>query len=133
MMLARREVWQALGGFRDDFFIYGEDTDLCFRAGRAGYRITVVPAARVRHLPGAGGPPSELTEFHKLKNFFALYLLHARWSVWPGFFLRYVLLDAVRTHGARGRLLRKALGWNARNLRRLLADRGAVRARTREA
>src|SRR5262249_42003352 len=45
MMFARRDVWQALGGFRDDFFVYYEDAELCFRASRAGYRITIVPAA----------------------------------------------------------------------------------------
>ena len=77
MMFARRELWQALGGFREDFFVYYEDSDLCFRARRAGYRISVVPAARVTHLPRGETRPSELVQFHMLKNFFSLYLLHA--------------------------------------------------------
>jgi GT2 family glycosyltransferase len=124
MVLAPRDVWRTLGGFREDFFVYGEDTDLCLRARRAGYRITLVPAARVRHLPAGDAAPSALVEYHKLKNFFALYLLHARPSVWPQFVLRYVLLGAFRQPG---RVFARALGWNVRNLGRLLRDRGRPR------
>ena len=129
MILASREVWRALGGFREDFFAYGEDSDLSLRAARAGYRITVVPAARVRHLPagGGGGGPSAVVEYHKLKNFFALYLLHARIAVWPEFLIRYVVLGAFRTPGA---VFWRALAWNFRNLGRLLRDRGRTRPST---
>lgn len=130
MMFAHRDVWRRLGGFREDFFVYSEDAELCLRARRAGYQITVVPAARVRHL-GSGDGTSEVVQFHKHKNFFALYLLHARPLVLPEFFLRYALLGFLRTRGDGSRaVLRRALAWNLKNLPTLLRDRGRLRPST---
>jgi GT2 family glycosyltransferase len=48
-MLLRRDLLQAVGGFDPDFFMYGEDIDLCARASRAGYRVVAVPQARMWH------------------------------------------------------------------------------------
>jgi GT2 family glycosyltransferase len=45
----RRDAWELLGGFRDAFFLYCEDTDLCLRAGLIGAGIVFVPRARVIH------------------------------------------------------------------------------------
>jgi GT2 family glycosyltransferase len=127
MILATRETWRALGGFREDFFVYGEDTDLCLRARRAGFHITVVPGAHVRHLPASPGSPSEVIEYHKLKNFFSLYVLHAPWWTLPGFMVRYVVLNWVRAPAGGRQVMRQALGWTLRNLPVLLRDRGQVR------
>jgi N-acetylglucosaminyl-diphospho-decaprenol L-rhamnosyltransferase len=131
MMFARSDVWQALGGFREDFFVYSEDADLCFRARKGGYPITVVPAARVSHFPAAAGVLPETLIYHKQKNFFALYLLHASPRVLPEFFVRYVALGLIgrRSDGTR-RALCKALAWNLRNMGTLLRDRGRVRLST---
>ena len=38
--------------FDEDFFLYHEDTDLCWRAGRLGWRIRYEPSARARHVRG---------------------------------------------------------------------------------
>lgn len=50
--LARREAWDALGGFDEGYFMYAEDVDLCWRARRAGWRVGFEPGARVTHLQG---------------------------------------------------------------------------------
>ena len=50
--LARRRVLDQLGGFDEGYFMYLEDTDLCWRATRAGYRILYVPGALVSHQQG---------------------------------------------------------------------------------
>lgn len=49
----RREVAEALGGFDEDFFLYGEDEDLCLRARRADWHIGMMEDAGVMHLEGA--------------------------------------------------------------------------------
>lgn len=50
--LARREAWEALGGFDEAYFMYVEDVDLCWRAWRSGWRVGFEPAARVAHVQG---------------------------------------------------------------------------------
>jgi len=35
----RRAVLEQVGGFDPDYFLYQEETDLCLRVRRAGYRI----------------------------------------------------------------------------------------------
>ncbi len=45
----RREVFEELGGFDPDFFLYLEDIDLSWRARLAGYKILYVPSSIVHH------------------------------------------------------------------------------------
>ena len=45
--LARREAFLAIGGFVEDFFLYYEDVDLCWRTWIAGARVLYCPAAVV--------------------------------------------------------------------------------------
>jgi GT2 family glycosyltransferase len=53
--LLRREVFLALGGYREDFIYYGEEKDFCLRLLDAGYRTVYLPAAGVGHLPATSG------------------------------------------------------------------------------
>ncbi|MFN2608243.1 MAG: glycosyltransferase family 2 protein [Acidimicrobiales bacterium] len=52
-LLARRGAFEAVGGFDEAYFMYVEDVDLCWRLGRAGWRVGYVPEARVVHTVGA--------------------------------------------------------------------------------
>lgn len=97
MMFSSLELWRELGGFRDDFFMYYEDTELCVRARRRGHRITIVPNAKAHHFERGDKPEPRNITFHKLRNFFALYILHAPLSSLAGFFGRYFLADFLRS------------------------------------
>lgn len=47
------------GGFDENYYLYGEETDLCWRAGQAGWQVKYVAGARVVHLGGGStGDPS---------------------------------------------------------------------------
>lgn len=48
-LVVRREDWVALGGLRDDYFLYGEDLDFGLRLWLRGRRVGVEPRARVIH------------------------------------------------------------------------------------
>ena len=52
-LLLRRELWQTLQGFREIFFMYGEEADLCLRAREIGARPIVTSAATIIHYGGA--------------------------------------------------------------------------------
>lgn len=66
-LLMPRPVWMALGGFDPQFFMYGEEADLCLRARRIGARPLVTPEATIVHLGGA----SEKTRTGKMVKLLA--------------------------------------------------------------
>lgn len=57
MMLISREVFRSLDGFDESFFMYLEDTDLCYRFGQNGGQVIFVPFARAVHLWGYSTSP----------------------------------------------------------------------------
>lgn len=126
MMAARTSVLRQIGGFHPDFFMYGEDVELCARTLKRGLKIAIVPKARVYHHEPPDAPVSTLLAFHKQKNLAALYLLHAPARVLPMFVARYVLIDGIKRLLTNRRTLStwaKAWSWAARRSPRLLAQR----------
>lgn len=77
-MAAHRKHWLLLGGFRNRYFCYMEDVDLCIRAHRLGFTLEIVPDAKVWHedLPAHVEIPSWLNDL-KMKNIYRLYFLNA--------------------------------------------------------
>ena len=49
----RREVFEAVGGFDESFFMYCEEVDLCYRVGAAGWQVHFAPVTTVVHVGGA--------------------------------------------------------------------------------
>jgi len=58
-LLVRRSALEAIGGWDDAFFLYGEDIDLCRRLRQSGYDLRFEPAARAVHIEGSSAPRSE--------------------------------------------------------------------------
>ena len=52
-MLFRADVLRELGGFDEDFFMYGEDLDLCYRLKKNGFEIYYLPGIKLLHYHGA--------------------------------------------------------------------------------
>jgi GT2 family glycosyltransferase len=126
MIAARTSVLREIGGFHADFFMYGEDVELCARTLKKGLKIAIVPAARVYHHEPPDAPVSARLNFHKQKNLAALYLLHAPARVLPIFVARYVIIDGIKRLLTARRTLPtwlRAWSWAARRSPRLLAQR----------
>lgn len=51
-LMVKKPVINKTGGFRDDFFMYFEETDLCYRIHKEGWEIYSVPQAKIQHLEG---------------------------------------------------------------------------------
>jgi len=66
-MIARAEIMRTLGGFDEDFFLYGEDQDLCLRIRKAGYGIGYIEDAVLIHLKGQSERQTPLSEVWKKK------------------------------------------------------------------
>jgi GT2 family glycosyltransferase len=48
-VLIRREAFEAVEGYDESIFLYGEDVEMSYRLRNAGYRLAYVPAARTEH------------------------------------------------------------------------------------
>lgn len=51
-MMIPTALFQELGGFDERFFMYFEDTDLCFRVAEKGFKIYYVPDTSIIHFRG---------------------------------------------------------------------------------
>ena len=51
-MMVRREAIEQVGLFDEDYFLFLEETDWCYRMKRAGWKIYHVPQAEVYHFQG---------------------------------------------------------------------------------
>jgi GT2 family glycosyltransferase len=52
-LLIRRELFEKLKGWDEDYFLHCEDLDLCMRVQRAGAQVLFVPDVSVSHVQGA--------------------------------------------------------------------------------
>jgi O-antigen biosynthesis protein len=59
-MFCRADVLRELGGFDTDFFMYGEDLDLCYRATKLGWDIFYHPDTTIIHVKGESTRRSSL-------------------------------------------------------------------------
>ncbi len=51
-LMLKRETFERVGAFNEDYFMYSEDIDLCYKVQRAGYKNYYVPEAEVIHFGG---------------------------------------------------------------------------------
>jgi len=67
--LYRREAFDEVGGFDEQYFCYFEDVDLAFRLRLRGYRCVYVHSAVVRHVGSAlSGYRSDFAVYHGERN-----------------------------------------------------------------
>lgn len=98
-LLVRRRVLEQIGGLDEEYFMYTEETDWCFRARQAHWQIRYNPTLRVLHWGGASAAQAAAamkSELYKSKLlFFAKH--RARWQ--------YGALKTVFVASALGKML----------------------------
>ena len=109
-MCFTRESLVQVDFFDEQFFMYGEDLDLCYRLKQRGGKIYYVPGAVVVHLKGmasARNPTAMLRQFHRSMWIFYRKHYSRGWrgalapGIWLGIWARYGLVLAW--NAARGR------------------------------
>jgi len=76
--MTRRDVFDRMGGFDEQFFLYWEDADYCRRVANAGLRRMYVPTSSVRHVGGRSAEHAlalAIRAFHR--SAFRMYWKHA--------------------------------------------------------
>lgn len=104
-LFAHRDVFEAVGPFDDDFYMYYDETDWCTRAAKAGRRAFIAERATLRHVGAGstGGTDSPLVTYFLTRNSLLFVERYAsfrqRWAVWR-IVLGRIRMDA-RAAGAR--------------------------------
>jgi len=110
-MLARGDMIRQIGLFDDDFFFYGEDIELCYRAWKNGWRVHFDPAVSIVHFGGSSSDPTRLPEGQRsIHRWQARYLVQrkcygrfAEWLLRVTDIANYALrLFVLRVRGAKG-------------------------------
>ena len=129
----RRELWQALEGFDETFYMYFEETDLCWRARLAGHRCHFVPRSVVHH-DYRPSQPNHLRFYYSARNRYLMLLKNWRWGtlllLLPSLFLAEVV-DWFLALAMRGESLQakaRANVWLLGHLSEIRAQRAASQA-----
>lgn len=118
-LTVRRQAVDALGGWSEDFFLYFEETDFCYRANKAGYKSLYCPDAWVIHHGDCS--TSQTPDRMRLQFYRSESLFYAR---------NYPLYRRIALRGIRWLGLSY---WVVRDVSRLLRGQLGVRELARQA
>jgi len=121
-MMVRREAWEQLGGFDERFFLYWEDTELCWRTWLLGWRVLEDLEACVYHERG-GSAGGRRWDEERTKNALRTYLKLMRWRRVLPFAAALLAKTLAKIAIRREPGLLAAWGWNWRHLSETLAWR----------
>lgn len=112
--IARADMLRDIGMFDENFFMYFEDVDFCFRAQLAGYKVRYTPKAVAYHkISASTNKVPGLATYNTFKNlpmlFFKNVPLGLWLTVWPRFTLAYTLILGNAIVSGRG--LSALKGW----------------------
>ena len=91
-MMMRKEVYEKTGGFDEDFFMYGEDLDLCYRIQKVGYKVFYVHSAQIIHYKGESTKRSSIDD---IKLFYDAMHLFVRKHFSTSFLVEIILQTAI--------------------------------------
>lgn len=96
-MLVRSEVFDSVSGFDNDYFMYTEEVDFCYRAKKKNWKVYYNPKWSIIHYGGASGTveKSIAQEFEGVKLFYQKHYSRLSYTL-----LRYLLMI-----GALGRII----------------------------
>jgi len=72
-LMAKRSVLDRTGTFDPAFFLYAEETELCYRIAKEGFKIMAVPDAKIMHLESKSPCLSEKRQYFMYQGFFRLF------------------------------------------------------------
>jgi N-acetylglucosaminyl-diphospho-decaprenol L-rhamnosyltransferase len=111
-LLVRREAFEAVGGFDEDFFMMSEEVDWCYRFRQAGRKVLFYPGAEVVHVLTSSANPAMFR--HLVRGHLRFLAKHR--GAREAERARRLMLVALRLRGLvfrgdRGRAYRDAARW----------------------
>jgi len=129
VMLVRREAAATVGLFDEDFFMFSEETDWCYRFRQAGWKVLFTPEAEFVHVGGAttrqNWGPMFREQLRGHVRFLAKHRGPGRAERARRLLLASLRLRGVVFRGERGRTYKEAARWLAHtSTNELLETRG---------
>ncbi|MBW8034347.1 MAG: glycosyltransferase family 2 protein [Planctomycetes bacterium] len=75
-MMCRHSIIDQAGGMDENFFMYFEEIDLCYKIKQAGWRIVFYPEAVISHLGGQSSKQVPLKRIMLFKSMIAYFRIH---------------------------------------------------------
>lgn len=85
-MMVRKQAVDQVGLLDEDYFMYGEDLDWCFRMRQAGWKIYYVPHTAIVHFKGESGRAEQmrvLYRFYEAMSIFVRKHMQRRYRFFP--------------------------------------------------
>jgi GT2 family glycosyltransferase len=146
-LLIKRKVINEIGPLDEDYFLYNDDLDLCFRVKRVGYKCSLVKSAPVWHMVSFSwrGRPL-IGYYHNMRSTFYFYLKNLPIPfLLTAIFFQYIIFTFfeifIFRRPIRYMLVKtQALAWNLLNIKIILRKRkitrnlgkGVIKIRVRE-
>lgn len=93
-LMLRREAYEQVGGLDEDYFLYGEDLDWCYRIKQSGFGVWYEGSVTTLHVKGAnGGKRSAVSLRHFYRTMWIYFEKHHA-GKYPRFVSRLVSLAA---------------------------------------
>lgn len=96
LIFVRRNVLKTIDYFDEDYFMYGEDIDLCYKIKQQGWKIYYTPGTKAIHYKGES---TKKSEFSFVSNFYSAMLIftHKHFKSHYSVMLRTVLVIGIYT------------------------------------
>lgn len=131
-LIIRKKVFEEIDGFDEDYFIYGEDTDLCWRVWLTGKEVSYLPSVIVNHHQKSSlnketnyrvfyeGAKNNVSNLIKNLSFAKLiWLIPVHILAWLTLSLKQVITSRVKMAG----WIYRGLWWNLVNLKTTIRKR----------
>ena len=93
-MLVRKEAMDQVGLLDEDYFMYGEDIDWCYRIRKAGWKIFYIPSAQIIHFRGESGRAVPLRILYRKSKAMSIFVgkhMVRRYRFFPMWILHFAI------------------------------------------
>lgn len=97
VMAIRREAFDDMQGFDEDYFFYTEEADFCYRLKKKGWYVLFQPKALVMHVRGGSTSTMDISE-KNVRMFIDSKILFCRKHCSPFHKRFYILLEYIHTY-----------------------------------
>jgi N-acetylglucosaminyl-diphospho-decaprenol L-rhamnosyltransferase len=96
-MVAPRRVFEEVKGFTEDYFMYSEDVDLCYKIRLAGYAVIYNPTVELIHHGGKSASHAKESRFATvmMREAIALYFAKHKSKAYAAAYRRLLLVAAL--------------------------------------